>query len=628
MADNVKEEMNSTESCVPVKWNRKTVADGEWLQKYTLDPLMARDDFLAERLDSVAPNLDSCFAEISSVSSLSDANDAYLSGSLDYVSATMDTISGEIAISAESLKESISLEEDSRRRADEDLRGRIDLLEAASDVVMVYGTHAEFETGSASLHLTDKDVVKVLFDETVSSNQVYYEYALETDEWSKIGELEPYYSVGAMDDKLSDLSSTVAKGYLSANSTDISAGKNLDVTIQSKSPRVTFKTKDDVSFDSVSSTLFSGSSIVGENTESTIDGLIASAEEGCSMTAIKNISQIRLTNISSLNNWTEDDYQTVDLNTSADTLNFYVSGGASEWLNVVPGLNPSGVCLSGDYLENYLQYKYISMSADYANVASTTQNTYTATDNDVDFIGDVSAMKLSAGEGITFTSGDDGALILSSRDTTYSAGDYIDISDGNGIFVSDDLVGSAQSGQSAYDWLTTKSATLSAGFGINFTSAGQNAMGVELDASLDSNGKISAIDGKELVGADGVEFIGSVTGPKPDYLPLSGKITAVSAVLHDSENGVSEQGITYGFKDEDDTEHTLFSVLVPSGTTSGQTQFLRYYRTGDGFVSYAWETLSGSNGVVLKSENIGTTISLSSSIDVTNVSATQISLSR
>ena len=42
----------------------------------------------------------------------------------------------------------------------------------------------------------------------------------------------------------------------------------------------------------------------------------------------------------------------------------------------------------------------------------------------------------------------------------------------------DSFIGSAQSGKSAYDWITTKSATLSAGDYIKFTSAAQNTMGI------------------------------------------------------------------------------------------------------------------------------------------------------
>ena len=53
MADlkkSIKDEMNSTVSCIPAKWNRYTVADGDWMQAKTLDQLMNRDDFLATKI--------------------------------------------------------------------------------------------------------------------------------------------------------------------------------------------------------------------------------------------------------------------------------------------------------------------------------------------------------------------------------------------------------------------------------------------------------------------------------------------------------------------------------------------------------------------------------------------------
>lgn len=53
MADlkkSIKDEMNSTPRCIPAKWNRFTVADGDWMQAKTLDQLMNRDDFLADKI--------------------------------------------------------------------------------------------------------------------------------------------------------------------------------------------------------------------------------------------------------------------------------------------------------------------------------------------------------------------------------------------------------------------------------------------------------------------------------------------------------------------------------------------------------------------------------------------------
>lgn len=48
----------------------------------------------------------------------------------------------------------------------------------------------------------------------------------------------------------------------------------------------------------------------------------------------------------------------------------------------------------------------------------------------------------------------------------------------------DSFIGSAESGKSAYDWITTKSATLSAGQYIKFTSAAENTMGITVTGIL------------------------------------------------------------------------------------------------------------------------------------------------
>lgn len=280
MAEDIKQEMNETPGCIPTKWTRTTVADGDWLQENTIKPLSSRDNFLADKLSAASVDLDALSAAIDTVSSISDTKDTFLSGSIDYVSATLDSFSAKVETSAKSLYDSISAESDARRRGDEDLQGKINVLEAANDVIMVYGTHEEFVAGSASLHLTDKDVIKVLFDDTVSSNQVYYEYTLSTNSWDKIGELDPYYSKAEIESFSANLSATIANTYLSANGTDISAGKNLDVVIQSNNPRVAFKTKDDVSFSNVSATGFSGTNLSGLNQYDTIDNLFSSAQNG------------------------------------------------------------------------------------------------------------------------------------------------------------------------------------------------------------------------------------------------------------------------------------------------------------------------------------------------------------
>lgn len=332
MADevkSVKDEMNGKSELLPAKWNRFTVADGDWMQSKTLQPLTARDDFLA---DKIGESNSAWQDALSSESATRYSDDQYLSASISSLSGEFYTFSADDyyptvtalrydlnseidrATQAEStLSGRISLEETTRSAADARLQEQIDKLQAATDVIAVFGTYDEFVAGSGDLGVTDNDTIKVLrddnytpaaTDEDYESNdddgfQVYYEWHDPNAEephtdwtgWSAIGSLDPYYSVAEIDDYLDQindefdsLSATVANNYLSANNTAVSAGKNIIVTNE-EGPKVGIKTKDDVSFTSVSATGFSGTNLSGINQHDTIDNLFGSAHSGAEASA-------------------------------------------------------------------------------------------------------------------------------------------------------------------------------------------------------------------------------------------------------------------------------------------------------------------------------------------------------
>ena len=478
MAEDVKEEMNRTPGCIPTKWTRTTVADGDWLQENTIKPLSSRDNFLADKLSAASVDLDALSAAIDTVSSISDTKDTFLSGSIDYVSATLDSFSAKVETSAKSLYDSISSERFERLRGDEDLQAKINVLEAANDVIMVYGTHEEFVAGSASLHLTDKDVIKVLFDDTVSSNQVYYEYTLSTNSWDKIGELDPYYSKSEIESFSANLSSTIANTYLSANGTDISAGKNLDVVIQSNNPRVAFKTKDDVTFDGVSSTTLSATTAYGSSAKFT------------------NLSSTNLTsnNISSTKTTATTAYITnLSGASKSDTVDnlfssAYSGAYASAWIND----NKNKIAYTADFKGTNNVVTGYGSSAFAGGISSISAKNGNSTALFTGY-----NVNLQAGAGVGFNYGTN-LLTISAEGKTYAAGDYISITgDTNKINVTGTLINSAQSGQSAYNWITSQSATLSAGSGINFNSAAQNTLGISVKYTT-INGYVTELDGIPL----------------------------------------------------------------------------------------------------------------------------------
>lgn len=314
MAEDVKQEMNTTPGCIPSKWTRNTVADGDWLQKYTIAPLSSRDDFLADKISGAEFNIDE---EIKA----RKAGDDYLSANLIGFSAEYFEFKDNVETSAENLSAALKAEidratfaerqeENNRAAADIAINKRIDNLEAATDVVMVFSTYDEFSSTSGDVlsGLTDRDVVKVLRDEHYvpegdpdeSSEdddgfQVYYQWHDYTHSatlpdwkgWSAIGSLDPYYSISEIDNitagiyqTIEDVSATVSSNYLSANGTAIQSGHNIQISAHPTNPYILIETKDNVDFTNVSSTTFSGINIYGSTKNTTIDGLIGSAESG------------------------------------------------------------------------------------------------------------------------------------------------------------------------------------------------------------------------------------------------------------------------------------------------------------------------------------------------------------
>lgn len=319
MAEDIKQEMNSTPGCIPSKWNRNTVADGDWLQKYTLAPLSSRDNFLADKISGTEFNLDEEIRE-------RKAGDAYLSGAIESVSSDFYTFSGNVCVSAENLsaalKEEIRIrgeqdynlsqqiigEKTQRIEADNKLQKEIDKLEAATDVIMVYADYNEFTIGSAYLveedYLTDADVIKVLQDETSGSKQIYYQWydpasAHEWSGWSAIGSLEPYYSIADMDrilaDTVDNLSATVSSNYLSANGTAVQSGHNIVISAHPTSPYIKIETSSHVTFDGVSSTNLSATNASGTSA-------VYSNISSTNLTALTaNGNSAKFTNISATN---------------------------------------------------------------------------------------------------------------------------------------------------------------------------------------------------------------------------------------------------------------------------------------------------------------------------------------
>lgn len=351
-------------------WNHGTVADGYELTDMTIDPICSALNKSNDEIKEVTENLN---AEIDRAKSAESA----LSSRIDVFYDEYSAFSARVEQSATDLNKKIDDVSAESLRNDTFLSGQIDTLKAATDVIAVFGTYEEFTTKSASdwqKYVTDNDIIKVLIDDSVSSNQVYYEWHDNTEEhhdwtgWSAIGELDPYYSKSEFNiwsaARFNNLS---AKWAISATNSEKLGGVNANE-------------------------------------------IIGSAKSGAN---------------------------------------------ASAWLNT-----------------NAI--KYIS------NVASSNMQYI---DGTLATANDGSARKLT--------------ISLSGYQTT-GDGTYITGSTNNRLITlkpSNSFIGSAQSGQSAYNWITTKSATLSAGQYIQFTNAAPNTLGITVSGIVPyTNGNYIEVD--------------------------------------------------------------------------------------------------------------------------------------
>ena len=483
----VVEELSGDGSRIVTSWKRTTVADGDWLQHNTISPLNERDVFLAEKIDELSGNADDRLEE--EIEARKNA-DAFLSGTIDTFSGdykafksdtegNIDYLSGSI----DGLSGGLDTEKEERSRKDYSLQSQIDTIKAASDVIMVYGDYHTFTANSGDLILTDADVIKVLVDESTNDKQVYYQWydpklEHEWSGWSGIGSLDPYYSKAEIDNLEEQLSATIANTYLSANGTDISAGKNLDVVIQSNNPRVAFKTKDNVTFDGVSSTTLSATTAYGSSAKFT------------------NLSSTNLTsnNISSTKTTATTAYITnLSGASKSDTVDnlfssAYSGAYASAWIND----NKNKIAYTADFKGTNGVVTGYGSSAFAGGISS-----ISAKNGNLTALFTGYNVNLQAGAGVGFNYGTN-LLTISAEGKTYAAGDYISITgDTNKINVTGTLINSAQSGQSAYNWITGQSATLSAGSGINFNSAAQNTLGISVKYTT-TNGYVTELDGIPL----------------------------------------------------------------------------------------------------------------------------------
>lgn len=128
----------------------------------------------------------------------------------DQLSDRIDDVAEDVALETSSrqdadsdLSDRIVEETEARREADNGLQSQIDAITASSDVTDIVGTYAELQAYDTST-LGDRDIIKVLQDESRDDETTYYRWSTTTQTFTLIGEEGPYYTKAAADTKFQD----------------------------------------------------------------------------------------------------------------------------------------------------------------------------------------------------------------------------------------------------------------------------------------------------------------------------------------------------------------------------------------------------------------------------------------
>ena len=123
---------------------------------------------------------------------------------------------------AQARTSAISAEATARQTADNGLQTQIDAIVAGSDVKDIVGTYAQLQAYDTST-LGDRDIIKVLQDETHLDETTYYRWSTSTQTFTLIGEEGPYYTKAA------------TNALLDTKQDELTAGDNITMADESGS---------------------------------------------------------------------------------------------------------------------------------------------------------------------------------------------------------------------------------------------------------------------------------------------------------------------------------------------------------------------------------------------------------
>lgn len=161
-----------------------------------------------------------------------EANDQVYLYSSDGIPTKITVDTEELKRQIKQVSDALADEVQNRVDADNAIWNEIETIEAASDVVDVVGTYAELQQYDTS-DLHDKDLIKVLQDETRDDAITYYRWSTTTETFSYVGEEGPYYTESQIDTMMSGKQDTLIAG---TNIQIASDGKTISATDTTYSP--------------------------------------------------------------------------------------------------------------------------------------------------------------------------------------------------------------------------------------------------------------------------------------------------------------------------------------------------------------------------------------------------------
>lgn len=141
------------------------------------------------------------------------------------VDAGIATVEGDLEEAVQTLTTAIDDEAEVREQGDTTLQQEIDDLKNSPDVKDIVATYADLQAYDTST-LGDKDVIRVLRDETHDGASTYYRWNAATSSFTYIGEVGDYYTKDQTDGLLANKVDKVAGKGLSENDfTDVDKTK-------------------------------------------------------------------------------------------------------------------------------------------------------------------------------------------------------------------------------------------------------------------------------------------------------------------------------------------------------------------------------------------------------------------